>query len=137
MATFSRLPGASELPLVNRYILILIPLQPYVDWVRGLPNPEHEEGDIELTLDEAQQYHRTSYLVPYSWDWDEVEEWLDENFDLFFLDQLRGIESDSSLWPTRSLEVFDSWFEAHIFDAPLDTTREPMFVRPRSKKKRR
>ena len=138
MTTFSRYSGSGALPRANRYVMVLTPLQPYVDWVLGLPDPEHQEGDVVFSLEEAQQYHRTSYLIPYAWEWDTVEEWLNDNFDLFFESELRGIEEDASLWPApRTLEVFDAWFEAEIFDAPFDTTREPMFVTKSGKKKKR
>ena len=44
---------------------------------------------------------------------------------------------DIKLWPSpRSLELFESWFEAEVVDAPLDTTREPMFLRPAAGKRR-
>ena len=139
MSTFSRYPSASALPLVNRYIVILRPLQPYVDWVNGLPMSEPQEpGDKVFDLDEAQRYHRTSYLIPYAWEWQHAEAWFDENFDLFFQNELEGIEADRALWPDpRTLELFEAWFEAEVFDAPYDSTREPMFFRPKRKSKKR
>jgi hypothetical protein len=137
MTSFSRYPGPAAFPLVNRYVMVLTPLQPYVDWIQVLNEPEREEGDIVFSLEEAHKYHRTSYLVPYAWEWDVVEEWLNENYGMFFENELEGIEPDKSRWPEdRTRELFDSWFEAEIFDAPFDTTREPMFTKSKTKKKR-
>ena len=58
-----------------------------------------EPRDKVLDLAEAQQYHRTSYLIPYAWEWEVVERWFDKNFDIFFQNELRGIEPDRALWP--------------------------------------
>ena len=138
MSTFSRYPSASGLPLVNRYIVVFRPLQPYVDWVNGLPQSQPQgPGDKILDLDEAQRYHRTTYLIPHDWNWEVVEAWFDENFDLFFQNELAGIEPDRALWPTpRTLDLFEAWFELEPFDAPYDSTREPMFIKPKRKSKR-
>ena len=130
MSQFSRHSDARSLSRVNRYILILTPLQPYVDWVRGLPKPEGT-GGLEFSLDEAQRHHQASYLVPYAWEWSAVEAWCDANYDLFFENELRQFEEDTDLWPAvRTLDVFEAWFEVQVVDAPFDTTREPMFLSP-------
>ncbi len=138
MTSYSCFPRAAALPRVNRYILVVTPKQPYVDWVTSLDTEEPEPGDIVFSLEEAQRYHQTNYLVPYDWDSDPVVAWLDGNFDIFFQCELMGIEDDPSRWPTpRTLELFEAWFETELLDAPFDTTREPVFIKHKAKKRGR
>lgn len=121
-------PDAPRLERLERYVLVVTPRQPMVDWVCGLEasHGASPEGD-GFTLDEAQAYHRTAYLVPLSEDAHDVEDWVEDNFDLVFEQELYGFASDRRRWPhRRTLDAFLDWFDLDLLDAPIDLVDAPL-----------
>ena len=93
--------------MLNRSAVVVGPKQPFLDWLRALPNPVDEE----LTLD-ALKVDRTVYLVP---EWDTPEQFnavLRECFDVIFEAELAGWWTEPSDWPSRrTFAIFKQWFD--------------------------
>lgn len=121
---------AARIARLNRFILVLTPLQPYVDWVTGLEELEGvEEGQEPFTLEEAQVEHQATYLVPFSEEPDQAVDWVVENFDLLFEQELHGVAEDRTLWPdARTFDLFQAWFELDLLDAPIDVVDAPLYM---------
>lgn len=85
--------------MLNRAALIIRYKQPFVDWINAVdPSPSSDP----LTLADADR-ERTVYLVEVE-DEDELDQWLAENHEELFEEELRGWYTDPALWPRdRSL----------------------------------
>ena len=100
---------------VNRGVLVLKPKEKFVAWV----NASDEEGEV-LTLDEASQ-DSTAYLTPEIEDDNELREFLEQNCDLLFEQELVGWVQDEDQWPaTRDLPTFLEWFDVEYHSMVLD-----------------
>jgi hypothetical protein len=122
---------ADESPRIERlerYLLVVTPRQPLVDWIGRLGSAGagtlYEGG---FTLEEARAYHRSAYLVPVAEDAHDVESWVEDNFDLIFEQELHAVTSDRRRWPRhRSADVFMAWFTLELLDAPIDLVDAPL-----------
>lgn len=96
--------------LINRFALILRPKEPFVHWANA---PEKDPGE-RVTLEEVRE-DPVVYLIP-DMEWPEATmDWVFENFDYFFKNQLAQYWTDEELWPTnRSVEMFKEWFDIEI-----------------------
>lgn len=96
--------------LINRGIIVVKPKQPFLDWLRGLPEPA-----LGVTLNNLRTDCNT-YLLP-EWDTDEdLQELLAQCCGDIFVVELEGWHTDESAFPKRrSWTVFREWFdvEAH------------------------
>ncbi|MBW3535941.1 MAG: hypothetical protein KY453_12130 [Gemmatimonadetes bacterium] len=115
---------------LDRFILVLTPLQPYVDWVTELEEMEGvEESQEPFTLEEAQLEHQATYLVPFSEEPELAVDWVVENFDLLFEQELHGVVEDRAQWPEpRTFELFQTWFDMDLLDAPIDVVDAPLYM---------
>jgi hypothetical protein len=108
--------------MLNRSVLTLRAKQPFLDWLRSLPDPVSDEVTLE-TLSED----NTAYLTPDHEDNDERDEILEQAFGLIFEDQLAGWWTEEEAWPEdRSLATFLAWFDVawhslveDLVDGPL------------------
>ena len=106
--------------MLNRSALIVKPKQPFLKWLRSLPDPAN------VTLKEL-NWDNTLYLLPeYTFE-SEEEEILAHYFDLIFEEELSGWWTNEADWPAdRGLDIFKKWFDfefqsmiVDIVDAPL------------------
>ena len=116
---------------LERYLLVVTPRQPLVDWIRRLGaagvGVEYDRG---FTLEEARAYHRTGYLVPVAEDAHDVESWVEDNFDLIFEQELYAVTNDRRRWPRkRTADVFMAWFTLELLDSPIDLVDAPLVAR--------
>jgi len=113
---------------LERYVLVVTPRQPLVDWVRRLGSREVGGAyPSAFTLEEARAYHRTAYLVPVAEDPHDVESWVEENFDLIFEQELYAVTPNRRRWPRkRSAGVFMEWFTLELLDSPIDLVDAPL-----------
>lgn len=90
--------------LVNRYLVVIKPMQPMIDWIRvttDLPN---------YTMDKAQR-ECTSILIPEIEDPEMLQDLLRALKPSLFDRELAAWYLDPSTWPpNRSSELFDEWF---------------------------
>lgn len=100
---------------VNRYVAIIKPKQPYVDWINQLPDTEEK-----LTVEDLQS-DCTAILIP---EFDLAEEskaFIDAMAEGLFEEELAGWCTDESLWPrSRTRALFWQWFEVEIHSEVFD-----------------
>lgn len=96
---------------INRSALILRPNRPFLDWLNKLP---FTEGEKRYTLQDVRD-DPTVYLIP---DFDtarEKEEWVFDNFETFFDEQMTAWWTGKRKWPTsRTVAMFKDWFDIEI-----------------------
>jgi len=98
--------------MLNRSLLIVRARQPFLDWLRSLPDPIDGDTTLDLINEDA-----TAYLIPDYEDEDEYAAVLCEAFDPIFEHQLSGWWLDENDWPrNRTVEMFHAWFaiESHV-----------------------
>ncbi len=108
---------------VNRQALYLAPKKPLVDWVNYVfPEEEKILSEEALSNDWG-----TVYLVPEFTSEEEFREWLQENYQAFFENELFEWCEDDTQWPEPlSWELFQEWFHVSFQSVVLDTIDLPI-----------
>ena len=106
---------------VNRSAIIVIPKQPFLDWLR-LVDPDFED----VTLAELQT-DPIVYLIPEV----ECDEDLSTHLRKFcveiFEEHLDEWIADDTLWPMdRGFEAFSRWFAVSFHSTVIDYVEEPV-----------
>ncbi len=103
--------------MLNRAALIVRYKQPFVDWINAVdPSPSYDP----LTLADVDR-ERTVYLVEVE-DADELGQWLANNHEELFEEELAGWYTDPALWPRdRSLKRLEEWFSLELHTVVVDT----------------
>ncbi len=106
---------------MNRTAVVVVPKQPFVDWLNHIPDPEFKFDGKDYTLD-AMREHATVYLIPDFDETPEMEEFFKKIKPSVFEEQLQGWYGDQNTWPKlRTAKVFDLWFDAIIDCMVFDT----------------
>jgi hypothetical protein len=107
--------------MLNRAVLLVRYRQPFIDWVNAVdPEPTRQ-----VRLEELQD-DNTAYLVPLE-SREELEEWLELNWELVFENELSSWYTDESVWPQpRSLALLQSWCRLELHTVVIDTSDEPL-----------
>ena len=106
---------------VNRSVFIVVPREPFWQWLSNLPHSEL--GD--LTLAELQQ-DANSYLVPACQNIDEVWDEIEARTETIFAAELADWCDDESYWPDLTAELFNEWFNVQISSIVTDLADEPI-----------
>ena len=101
---------------INRFAIVIKPLQPFVEWYHSLypdeENPEFNESNIYLVNDEI----------------DDLELWLKKKFDKFFMLELEDWHPNKKEWPQkRNYKMFKQWFQAETTTMIYDIEKQPIF----------
>jgi len=109
---------AASINALNRSGFIVIPKQPFLDWVNAL-----DTGAPPLTLEEVRK-DSSMYLIP-EFENDEAEAaYVAQSFDDFFKEQLSSWWTEEAAWPQhRTLELFQEWFEYRAYSLVLDLVK--------------
>ena len=107
--------------MLNRSLLAVRVRQPFLDWLRNLPDPIDPEITLQVVNEDG-----SAYLLPSYDDEEERNELLRMGFDVIFEDQLASWWSDEADWPKRSLEVFFEWFEVEWHSMVEDLVDGPL-----------
>jgi hypothetical protein len=100
---------------INRSAIVLMPKQPFFKWLQQhdpAMNMHHEllEGDV--------------YLLPDFETKEQVEKWLQKNYNELFEEQLHNWYTDEDMWPQkRSFQLFQEWFSYSIHTMLFDTQK--------------
>jgi len=106
--------------MINRSAASVYAKQPFVDWLRSLPDP------ADVTLDDVNA-DPTLFLLPEYGDDEERDALLGECYDLIFEDELSGWSLEESEWPAkRDLATFKEWFELRFHSVVLDLVDAPL-----------
>jgi len=108
--------------MLNRSLITVFAREPFLDWLRGLPEPIAAEATLELINAES-----TAYLVPRYDDEDERDEIFEDIYDMLFEHQLSSWCAEDEHWPAdRTLPMFESWFEVQWHPFVEDVLDEPL-----------
>jgi len=101
--------------LVNRFVAIIKPKQPLLDWLESQP-----DWDVDIMLEDLRA-NRYALLIP---DYDFPEQamrYIERNHKAIFELELFGWYTDESVWPEkRTLSVFRKWFDVEIHSMVID-----------------
>jgi hypothetical protein len=106
---------------INRSALIATAKQPFVDWLHRADPTSKDIGLSEIN------HEPNVYLVPAFESNEDFEEWLEQNCDSIFENQLGGWWTEETSWPPdRGIEVFRKWFDCHLHSMVFDLDDEPL-----------
>jgi hypothetical protein len=106
--------------MLNRSALIIRCKQPFVDWLNSIEPKGEKTSPSEINSD------NTVYLIEVE-DEDGLEEWLEENADRIFAEELAAWIIDENLWPRKlDLETFKKWFDIQWHSVVMDTGSTPI-----------
>ncbi len=107
--------------MLNRSVITIKAKQPFLDWLRTLPDPKDK-----ITLEEI-DFDNTAYLLPEYEMNGQREEILAHYFDMVFEDQLKDWSRDSTDWPKkRDFSTFKKWFEVEFHSLVIDLVDLPL-----------
>ncbi|MDO4433200.1 MAG: VacJ [Alysiella sp.] len=106
---------------VNRSVFIVIPREPFWNWLNSLPH-----SDLSgITLADLQQ-DANSYLVPACENADEVWEQIQNRASEIFAAELADWCDDDSYWPDLHPDIFGEWFDIVLSSIVSDLSSEPL-----------
>ena len=107
-----------NVPMLNRSAVVIIPKQPFLDWV----NAVDDLGTV--TADDMQ---KMLYLVPDYEDPADADKVLKKVCNDIFSRELEGWHTDEEAWPQdRSFKVFKQWFDIQHYEIVTDVGRGPI-----------
>ena len=101
---------------INRYAIVIKPLQPFFDWLNAL-YPEDPVNEVD---------EPNIYLVDNNID--DVEKWLKKKFDKFFTMELDDWHTGKKEWPQkRNYKMFQQWFSVDVSSMIYDMENKPVY----------
>ncbi len=96
--------------LLNRSVVIVKPLRPYLEWAKE----DDAEGLAESVFENLRGEPHV-YLLPEYEDPTAQKEVLEQSWPVLFEAMLEGWVTDEAFWPKdRTLEMFREWFEIQM-----------------------
>ena len=106
---------------VNRYVAIIKPKQPFIDWANQLPDAEEKITISELQTD------CLAILIPESDKEEHSNASINSLADSLFEEELEGWCIHEPWWPqNRTKEMFWEWFEVEIHSVVMDAGKGPI-----------
>jgi len=101
---------------INRYAIVIKPLQPFFDWISAIypdsPVNEVNEANVYLVDDDI----------------DDVDKWLKKKFDTFFRMELEDWHTNKKEWPQkRNYKMFKEWFRIDFSSMVYDMEKRPVY----------
>jgi hypothetical protein len=114
--------GAAEhMVTLNRSAVVIIPKQPFLDWLHAA-DPTSRELTLQVLAREP-----AVYLVQECDTDEDVGSVLRELCEEIFIQQLAGWFSDTMTWPRdRSFDIFCRWFDYRHHSMLIDLCDEPL-----------
>lgn len=106
---------------VNRSVFLLIPLDPFWNWLQTLPGNHLDD----ITLEDLQA-DANSYLVRPCETADEVWDEIEARFQDIFAAELADWCEDESEWPDLHADIFNEWFDIQLSTVITDLEAEPI-----------
>lgn len=106
---------------IDRGIAVIKPKQPFLDWIRRLPDPHFQVTLEELHTDSI------SILVPERDSDPDGLEFIREKHSWIFEVMLHGWWTDEDAWPKeRGWKTFREWFDVEFHSEIIDFTDRPI-----------
>ncbi len=102
---------------INRNAIIVKPKKPFFDWVNAIDDTDKIEEVDENNI----------YLIREMDSNFDVQEWISDNYEALFVNELNDWYVDETLWPKhRTYELFCEWFKVTIHSMILDLEDFPI-----------
>ena len=99
----------------NRTVVLIKPKEPFLEWLKGLPDPE-TMMELKLLRNES-----TALLIPDFSCYEKAKEYIYEHADVIFESELNSWHEDKSDWPkNRDLKMFNEWFDIEIHERSIE-----------------
>lgn len=109
----------------NRSVFLLIPRQPFWNWLSSLPDVEPDGWALEdLQLD------ANAYLVDPCEDEDDLWDQIAPQFETLFAAELADWCEDEALWPDLHPDIFAEWFDVRLSRILTDLSAKPVEREP-------
>ncbi|KPN72108.1 hypothetical protein [Neisseria sp. 83E34] len=105
---------------VNRSVFLLIPLDPFWNWLQDIGVDAED-----FTLEDLQA-DANSYLISPCDDVEQVWEEIESRFEEIFAAELADWCEDESLWPDFHPDIFQEWFDIQLSTIVTDLSAEPL-----------
>lgn len=103
--------------VVNRTAVTIVGAQPYIDWTRSR---DADFNRNQLTVARTRPYG-SAFLLPEIDFEEDLQEWVEENYEWLFEFQLASWTHDESAWPAdRDLRMFKEWFRIDLHNVVVD-----------------
>jgi hypothetical protein len=110
---------------INRCVVIVKAKEPFLRWVKGLPDPSES-----VTLESLRE-DTSAYLLPEYADDRERDEILREFYEMIFDEELFGWWTDEQAHPSeRTLQMFHEWFEIEFHSMVVDVLEDEIESEP-------
>lgn len=108
---------------LNRTVVVLVPKQPFLDWLNNV-DPDEDT----LTAEDLREDNEV-FLIPQFADNSDSVKWIETRWNYLFEHMLMGWVEEETLWPQdRNLDMFREWFEIEIHTMAWDLSGEPLIV---------
>lgn len=105
---------------VNRCVAIIKVKQPFIDWLKSLPDPE------EITIEEV-NLDNSAFLLPEYEENNKTLTILKHFHNVIFEEQLMGWWTNQDDWPkNRGFNTFVKWFDVEFHSIVFDLVDEPL-----------
>ena len=105
---------------VNRSVFLLIPLDPFWNWLQSLSIDLSEYSLEDLQAD------ANAYLVNPCDNADEVWDEIEARFEEIFAAELADWCEDESHWPDLHPDIFTAWFDIQLSSILTDLSAKPV-----------
>jgi len=108
---------------LNRTVAVLVPKQPFMDWLNSV-----DPDDQTLTVADLRNDNEV-FLIPQFSDHAKSVKWVEIRWNFLFEHMLMGWVSDEMMWPQqRNLDMFRDWFDIETHTMAWDLSEEPLLV---------
>jgi hypothetical protein len=118
-----------QYPIINRSAIVVIPPEPFLKWVNSLDSGLPRDDAPPLTLAHIQRENNI-YLLPTFERAKDIEQavvdYIKENFDYIFLNELEGWDLDGDTYPSLDYETFTKWFKVTFHAMIYDIMDKPI-----------
>jgi hypothetical protein len=106
---------------INRTVIVVTPKKPYIDWANSF-----EDGGVKIG---SNSMNNSAYLIPEEYDELNYENFLKNNFNYIFEEELNAWMTDPDVWPqNRDFKTFGDWFDTLACDTVIDLSNEPIEI---------
>lgn len=106
---------------VNRSVIIVIPQEPFWQWLDSLPYSDLSGLSLEDLQEDA-----NSYLISACQNADEVWDEVEKHIETIFAAELGDWCDDENQWPDLAPEIFQEWFAIELSSIVTDLSEEAL-----------
>jgi len=100
---------------INRTAVVVRPKQPFIDWLKSLPDDDSDYALEEISSDNL------TFLIPQCDNSDEAMEYIRKRYGLILEWVFGGWATTEELWPEkRNWKMLNEWFDIEIHSEVFD-----------------